>query len=123
MKYKLMHKNIPVMEFWLDDVTCSIIKIGNIYHPEHLPVGIPVVKGTVNRAVLNEWWKGRAIPASRQGIRDVLQELDIFTTDSLLDKCMGLSLSDQYWICPLEKEIQWSDVNFFENVFFTCKNK
>ena len=48
MKYKLMHKNIPVMEFWLDDVTCSIIKIGNIYHPEHLPVGIPVVKGTVN---------------------------------------------------------------------------
>ncbi len=117
MKYKLMHKNIPVMEFQLDDVTCSIIKTGNIYHPEHLPVGIPVVKGYVNRAVLNEWWKGRAIPASRQGIRDVLHELNIFTTESLLDKCMGLSLSDQYWICPLEKEISWSDVNFFENVF------
>lgn len=30
---------------------------------------------------------------------------------------MGLSLSDQYWICPADKEITWSEVNFFENDF------
>lgn len=30
MKYKLMHKNIPVMEIQLDDVTCSIVKTGTI---------------------------------------------------------------------------------------------
>lgn len=117
MKYKLMHKNIPVMEIQLDDVTCSIVKTGTIYQAEHLPVGIQVSKGTVNRAALNEWWKGRAIPASRQGIRSILQELNVYTTESLLDKCLGLSLSDQYWICPLDEEVLWSEVNFFENIF------
>ena len=36
---------------------------------------------------------------------------------NLLDKCMGLSLSDQYWICPADRQVKWSEVNFFENDF------
>lgn len=35
----------------------------------------------------------------------------------LLDKCLGLSLSDQYWICPADRKTAWSEVNFFENAF------
>ncbi|MEJ9164849.1 hypothetical protein P4I20_30580 [Paenibacillus graminis] len=30
---------------------------------------------------------------------------------------MGLSLSDQYWIRPFDAEINWSDINFFDNAF------
>lgn len=70
MDYRLMHKNVAVMEFTLDDVTCSFIKLGNVFCSEHLPVGIPVEKGRPDRGAFNDWWRGRAIPASRQGIRD-----------------------------------------------------
>lgn len=74
----------------------------------HVPVGIPVKKGVINRAALNEWWKGRAIPASRAGIRNALEQLNLSTTQKLLEQCLGLSLSDQYWICPAGSGIEWS---------------
>lgn len=74
-------------------------------------------KGKVDRAALNEWWKGRAIPASRDGIKNALIELNVTSTQKLLDKCLGLSLSDQYWICPVDSGISLESVNFFENAF------
>ena len=117
MDYRLMHKNIPVLRFSLDEATGTIISIGEIYQPEHIPVGISQKQGKTDRAALNNWWKGRAIPASRQGIGDALQEMDVYTTQNLLDKCLGLSLSDQYWICPENSFVTWKDINFFENDF------
>lgn len=117
MDYLLMHKAIPVADLTLDEVTCAIVKIGIVHALEHVPVGITVRRGEIDRAALNEWWKNRAIPASRQGIRDALQELELPATQNLLDKCFGLSLSDQYWICPASVSLKWSDINFFENAF------
>lgn len=99
MDYKLMHKKIPVLQFTLDSVTGAVTAIGNIERKDHIPVGISSEKGKPDRAAFNKWWVGRAIPASRQGIRDALQEMGVCTTQNLLDKCMGLSLSDQYWVC------------------------
>lgn len=32
-------------------------------------------------------------------------------------KCFGLSLSDQYWIKPVNSNLMWSKINFFENEF------
>lgn len=117
MNYELMHKDIPVAGFTLDHETSSIIKVNELYNPLHLPVGIPVSKHQVNRASLNDWWKGRAIPASRQGIRAALEEMQIAAPQNLLEKCLGLSLFDQYWIRPEGSNLRWSDVNFFENSF------
>lgn len=94
-KYVLMHKNIPVTDMELDEATCSISAVGHVYSEVHVPVGISVKKGVINRATLNEWWKGRAIPASRAGIKSALVELNLSTTQNLLEKCLGLSLSDQ----------------------------
>lgn len=116
-KYILMHKNISVTDMELDEATCSVSAVGHVYSEAHVPVGISVKKGIINRAALNEWWKGRAIPASRAGIKSALVELNLSTTQKLLEKCLGLSLSDQYWICPFGSGIEWSQVNFFENPF------
>lgn len=116
-RYTLMHKNIPVAELSLDDASGFIAEISHVYSAEHTPVGIPVGRLGIDRAALNEWWKGRAIPASRDGIRDVLQELNLVSSQKLLEKCLGLSLSDQYWICPAGSDLKWSQVNFFENPF------
>ena len=60
---------------------------------------------------------GACHPASRQGIRRALDELGVATAQSLLEKCLGLSLSDQYWIRPAGSALRWSEVNFFEHPF------
>ena len=117
MDYQLMHKQIPVLSFSLDSETSAILRIGKIERPEHIPVGIPVRKGLVDRAALNAWWQGRAIPASRQGIHRALEEMSVPSTHALLEKCMGLSLSDQYWVRPAGTDLQWSQINFFEHPF------
>lgn len=112
-----MHKQTPVVEINLDEQTSSIAKIGEIHDEKHVPIGIEVKKGNVNRASLNEWWRLRSIPASRDGIREALEKLNIIETEKLLEKSLGLSLSDQYWICPKGSDIKWAEVNFFENTF------
>ncbi|WP_017690364.1 HipA domain-containing protein [Paenibacillus sp. PAMC 26794] len=115
--YTLMHKNEPVAEIKLDEATVSISAIGQVYAKHHVPVGIPVKKGKIDRAALNEWWRGRAIPASRDGIQEALLELNLSVTQKLLDKSYGLSLSDQYWIRPSATDLRWSSINFFDNSF------
>ena len=115
--YILMHKRTPVADLQLDSDTCVIRSIGQVYHEAHVPVGIPVKKGAIDRRALNTWWSGRAIPASRDRIRDALEEMNLSSTQLLVEKCLGLSLSDQYWICPAGGGVQWDDVNFFQNTF------
>lgn len=117
MKCMLMHKRIAVAEMELDDATGFIKKINQVYAPEHLPVGVPIKKGVVDRKEFNDWWTDRSIPASRSGIREALETLDIASTKMLLVRCYGLSLSDQYWICPEGTNLTWDEINFFENTF------
>lgn len=116
-KYILMHKDIPVVALEIDEASGVISAIGEVYAEKHIPLGITVKRGRIERSELNDWWKGRAIPASRSGIKTVLEDLQIATTQRLLEKCLGLSLSDQYWICPQSKNVKWSEINFFENDF------
>ncbi len=113
----LMHKRIPVAELRLDDATGIIQKIETVFSVEHLPVGISVKNNTVDRNSFNDWWTERSIPASRSGVREALETLGITDTKSLLVRCYGLSLSDQYWICPEENKLAWDDINFFVNDF------
>lgn len=117
MRCTLMHKRIPVVELELDDATGFISGLYEVYAPEHLPVGVPVKKGMADRSALNVWWMDRSIPASRSGIREALEQLDITDTKLLLVRCYGLSLSDQYWICPVGMDLKWEDINFFDHAF------
>ena len=116
-KCKLMHKRIPVADIELDESTGFIQKIGKIYASEHLPVGIQIHAGIADKAALNDWWTERSIPASRSGVREALETLEITSTKTLLARCYGLSLSDQYWICPEGVPLSWEKINFFQNDF------
>ncbi len=117
MKYILMHKDIPVIKFELDEIISAITKVDEIFNGEHLPVGVNIKQGTVDRAALNNWWRKRAIPASRDGLANALEELQISSPIKLLERSYGLSLSDQYWICPEAANLDWKSVNFFDNAF------
>ena len=116
-KYILKHKNIPVAPLTLDCVTGGILSVDQVFAEAHVPVGVPVKKGHIDRGALNEWWSGRAIPASRSGLKEALSRMEISQPQLLLEKCLGLSLSDQYWICPEESKLRWEEVNFFQNPF------
>jgi hypothetical protein len=117
MNYILMNKHTPVVELNIDEDTATIAKVGQLFHPEYLPIGIQLVKDLPDRKSLNDWWRGRSIPASRSGIREALTILHIAYTEQLLTKCYGLSLSDQYWINPRRHPLKWEDINFFTNNF------
>lgn len=117
MKCILMNKNMPAVELELDDDTATILKVLKTYELDFLPVGIDAKSGIPNKKELNEWWFGRSIPASRSGIRTALEKLNIQHSEQLLLRCYGLSLSDQYWMKPVDSELQWKNINFFDNDF------
>ncbi|MCL2019998.1 MAG: excisionase [Oscillospiraceae bacterium] len=117
MKYILMHRKIAVAEVEIDEEVSTISSIGKVFAPEHVPVGTGFKDGKVNRGELNEWWHGRSIPASRQNIREAMEDMGISSSNELLTKCFGLSLSDQYWVNPVENSLKWEDINFFHNPF------
>ena len=112
MQYVLMHKRTAVCDIELDDASGFIRKIGAIHAPEHLPVGVPIRDGMADRKALGDWWTDRAIPASRSGVREAMETLNITNTKALLVKCFGLSLSDAYWICPRDIDLTWEGINF-----------
>ena len=117
MECILMNKNMPVVELELDDDTATILRVVKSYELDFLPIGIDTRTGIPNKKELNEWWFGRTIPASRSGIRVALEKMDIHYTEQLLLRCYGLSLSDQYWMKPIDSKLAWKDINFFENDF------
>lgn len=117
VQYTLMHKDMPVADLVLDEATSAVQKVCDLYYAEHLPVGVSVKRGVVDRAALNSWWIDRSIPASRSGVQKALESLKLSSTRLLLTKSMGLSLSDQYWIKPRSSDVRWSQVNFFNNDF------
>lgn len=117
MRCILMNKNMPVVELELDDDTATILKVMKSFDLDFLPVGIDVKTGIPNKKELNEWWLGRSIPASRLGLRTALEQLGVQYPEQLLLRCYGLSLSDQYWMKSVKSEIEWKNINFFENDF------
>ena len=117
MNYTLMHKNIEVAELIIAELAVAITDIGPIYNPEHIPLGVQDLKGRVDIGEMNDWLRGRSIPASRSGIWDLCTRLGRNSTEYLILKCYGLSLSDHYWIRPKGSDLVWADINFFQNDF------
>ena len=84
MKCILMHRKKEVAELEIDDITGFILKVSNVYAPDHLPIGISFKNGIADRAALNDWWTDRSIPASRSGVRNALELLEVANTKMLL---------------------------------------
>ena len=116
MDYTLMHKNIPVVDMEILTDTGHIVRLFNLRAPEHLPLGVNSKNG-LSRKVMDDWWTGRSIPASRDGLFWALESIGVSTATLLIEKSCGLSLSDQYWISPKGSGLKWETVNFFQNDF------
>lgn len=110
--YELMHKDDVVASLQLDDLSGAILKVTPCANPELLPLG-----GSQGADSLRKWWLRRAVPISQGNIAALLQQEGIPSTQSLLVRNLGLSLSDHYWIKPNGSELTWKDVSLFSNSF------
>ena len=101
-KYILMHKNIEtaVLLFSEDG---EILEILEILCSEHLPIFVEREKSK-NKAI-SDWWENRSVPKSRKDIRKLLKEQKIGTTGNWLLDNLALSLSDCYWVKPVNVDL------------------
>ena len=115
----LMCKNHPVVEFIYDEEIHAVTKITGVPGREFAPVALfaPDSGHPITRRTLNDWWTGRAIPFTRDDMHRLKEGLGISSTMELLERGMGLSLSDRYWVKEMGDPRGWSDVNFFDNPF------
>ena len=117
MIFKLMNRDIEILKFSYDEDTHTVEKIIEIIHPEYAPLGIVEYKTGITKKALNNWWKDRSIPTSRSKFKEVMEEMDLHSSIELLERCFGLSLSDPYWIKEDGTNIEWKNINFFDNDF------
>jgi hypothetical protein len=112
-----MHRNTAVASVNIHEKSGMIESVSEIFACHHMPVGTYFPGNETDAGLLNKWWIGRSIPASRTGLADALVKLGMESSTQLMQKSYGLSLSDGYWICPENVGLKWSEINFFENNF------
>lgn len=110
--YSLMHRDDPVCAISIDTVSGAILRVSKPVSPELLPLG-----GSIDSAMLKKWWQRRAVPVGQGKIQRILEQMGIATPQEYLVKNLGLSLTDHYWIKPLDMELGWTDINLFTNDF------
>ena len=104
--YGLYNQDVPICDFILDLKSNEIVDIVKEYDIDYAPVEI-VPFHLLNLKRLQKWFDSRAIPLERNGLDDFLKEIDEKNN----------SLSDQYWFKPIELELNWDEVNFFDNPY------
>lgn len=118
-----MNKNTEVLLTEYDSASSTFTKIYEVYNIEYAPY---ILKNLNNekdfndnsfRINLSKWFQGRGIPSWRDKLDILLHRLNIIAPSELLDKSFGLSLSDQYWLKPINTSISYDDINFFDNDF------
>lgn len=110
--YYLMHKDKIVTVVEIENVSGNIIKVSPKMKKDLLPLG-----GNLSPEDLKRWWARRAVPLKQGNIERILALHGIPTIQNYLLKNAGLSLTDHYWIRPVESILTWEDVNLFTNDF------
>lgn len=110
--YYLMHGNDVVTTVTFDEITGSMLSVDKHSGQEILPFG-----GKRSETDLKKWWQRRAVPLYQGNTQLILRENSIATPQNYLLKNLGLSLSDHYWINPVDKCYRWEEVSLFSNDF------
>lgn len=115
----LMHKNIPVAEYKIDGDTGRIINDITVLEPEHLPLPVQISFKNNRMAAedMQEWVSYRSVPRSRNDFASLLKKYSVSTASAAAYKSLGLNLSDQYWFKPKGADLDWKNINLFQNDF------
>ena len=111
-----MQRNRELVDFEIDPVTRDARVIDASAEGDELLASIK--PGLKDRESALLWLaRKRSISALRDDKDDILSAFGARTPIDLVLRGHGLSLSDQYWICPQGSQLAWNDINFFNNGF------
>lgn len=111
MDFILYNKHQPLCAVILN-TDGTIKKITEVYNEAYAPLGVNLH----DRLSLYEWWKGRSIPGSRDGLSKFLSSFKISSSTLLPLKSFALSLSDQYWLKPAGAAAHAEKAAFFKQL-------
>ena len=114
--FLLMNADYPIMDFTYNEERQTFRPL-DVHDASGAPIGTVTRTGAGSAAGLKNWWEHRGIPGNRIGIDRKLAELGIDNPALIPFRNHGFSLSDQYWIKPVGQELEWSDLNYFQNDF------
>lgn len=114
--YYLMNKTMKIARISFDNSNQKVVSIQEMFDVSYAPLEC-FKERELDKDEITKWFRGRGIPSWRDGLDDLLESLGIKDKDMLLNKAYGLSLSDHYWMNPVERPMDWNDINFFDHDF------
>nr|WP_297771193.1 hypothetical protein [uncultured Butyrivibrio sp.] len=105
--YLLMHKNDECGVIFIDEDT------GNFMDYKDYESGFAPFFGNANKNNMKKWWEMRAVPAAREDIVALINGLSLTTSEEYLAKNLAISVTDTYWIKPIDDRLEFKDVNFW----------
>ena len=114
-KFYLMRKNeiITLVQFNENGDMTAFSK--NI--PESSKDLAPLAYHSTTDTWLIQWWANRTIPLTRDQLATFLKAKGFSTAGQYLVQNLGLSLTDYYWIKPIDSSLTWEKVNLYDNPF------
>lgn len=103
-KYILMHKNDQTASLILDDTT------NQIEGYQSMQADKAPFLGTCDLTKIRKWWQMRAVPASRKTMQDMIRRAGYLNSSEYLAKNLAISVTDAYWICPINSNLEYEDV-------------
>lgn len=112
------------MEFflmWEDEIVtvCDMTEDGrmiswsrNFKSPELAPL-----EQRISENHILKWWENRRVPIGQGHVKAMLVRKGLADTHDYLLKNLGLSMTDHYWMKPVDSDLKWENVNLFENDF------
>lgn len=114
-RFTLMNRNHAVCDFVYDAqskrASIEALREGVAW----APLGIGPWGARPRAFDLARWIGRRYMPPLRPEAPALLRAAGATSTDDLMFGSLGLNLSDQYWFRPIGTDLDWHDVNFFEN--------
>jgi hypothetical protein len=87
------------------------------YHPDFADFEKAPLEYRAFSDYLKRWWRSRQVSMGRKNLERMLHANGISGCGKFLLKNLGLSLTEYYWIKPVNRNIKWADVNLFDNDF------
>lgn len=112
--YVLMCKNDEVLSFRVDFRKSKVTFLKKLEHFDKAPYGIGGDDKEINIR-LSRFFHTRAIPAERNGYKQILKATHCRNGFNLSFKGHGLSLSNHYWYKKQGESLRYEDINFFSH--------
>lgn len=106
-QFVLMHKDVECGVLIIDETT------GKVSGYKDLDKAYTPFLGNSTIENIKTWWEMRAIPANRETIKELIHSLTVISPEQYLAKNLGLSVTDTYWIRPIDLDISYDNINFF----------